>query len=134
MVIDTGVDYQRKKNNPYYLPKTLYRRVLSVIRDYERQKEEINDILYGTSDRDGTVVSGGIAGKPTENMAIRLDKYRKDTEAVEQGLFKIPEEYRKGVYRNIVYRERFPDIATYRTWLRWRQRYVWNVASRLNLV
>lgn len=129
-----GADYQRRKNNKYYLPKTLYRRVLSVIRDYERQKEEISDILFGTSDKDGTAVSGGVAGKPTEDMAIRLDKYRRDTEAVEQGLFKIPEEYRKGVYRNIVYRERFPETAAYRTWLRWKQKYVWYVAKRLNLV
>lgn len=129
-----GADYQRQKNNDFYLPKTLYRRVLSVIRDYERQKEEITNIIFSTSDRDGTVVSGGFPGKPTEDMAIRLDKYRKDTEAVEQGLITIPEEYRKGVFRNIVYRERFPDTAHYNTWLRWKQRYIWQVGKKLNLV
>ena len=127
-------DYQRKKNNPYFLPKTLYRRVLGVIRDYDRQREEINDVLFGTADRDGVAVAGGMPGTPTENAAVRLAQYRQDTEAVEQGLFQIPEEYRKGVFRNIMYGERFPDVAAYRTWLRWRQRFVWYVAKILNLV
>lgn len=127
-------DYQRKVNNPYYLPKTLYRRVLSVIRDYDRQVEEIQDVLYGTADRDGVAVAGGMPGKPTENAAVRLAQYENDTEAVEQALLKIPEEYRKGVFDNIRYREKFPDTAAYRTWLRWRQKFVWYVAEKLNLV
>jgi len=127
-------DYQRKKNNPYYLPKSLYRRVLSVIRDYERQKGEITDILYGTADRDGVAVSGGIPGKPTESIAIRLSQYENDVEAVENALNKIPFEYRSGVFRNIERGERFPDTAHYNTWLTWRQRYVWYVAKGLNLI
>lgn len=127
-------DYQRKKNNPYYLPKTLYRRVLAVIRDYDRQREEINDVLFGTADRDGIAVAGGMPGKPTENAAVRLAQYENDTEAVEQALFHIPEEYRKAVLDNIRYGERFPDTAAYRTWLRWRHRFVWYVAEKLNLV
>ena len=126
-------DYQRKTNNPYHLPKTLYRRVLSVIRDYDRQRQEINNILYGTPDRDDIAVAGGLPGDPTENRAIRLSQYQNDIEAVEKALKKIPEEYRKAVFNNIKYGERFPDTASYRTWLRWRQRFVWYVAEKLNL-
>ena len=127
-------DYQRKKNNPYYLPKTLYRRVLAVIRDYDRQREEINDVLFGTADRDGIAVAGGIPGKPTENAAVRLAQYENDTEAVEQALVHIPEEYRKAVFDNIRYGERFPDTAAYSTWFRWKQRMAWFVAKNLNLI
>lgn len=129
-----GSDYQRRKNNPYYLPRTLYRRVLSVIRDYERQKKEINDILFGTAERDGVAVAGGMPGKPTENIAIRLSQYENDVEAVESALHKIPFEYREGIFRNIVRRERFPETAHYNTWLTWRQRYIWHVAKGLNLI
>lgn len=127
-------DYQKKKNNPYYLPRTLYRRVLSVIRDYDRQKREINDILYGTAERDGIAVAGGKTGNPTENAAIRLAQYENDIEAVEQALAQLPEEYRKGVFNNIRLGERFPDEAHYVTWWRWKQRFVWCVAKNLNLL
>lgn len=51
-------DYQRKLNNSWHLPRTLYRRVLAVIRDYDRQREEINNILYGTAEHDG--LSSGV--------------------------------------------------------------------------
>lgn len=127
-------DYQRKKNNPYYLPKTLYRRVLAVIRDYDRQREEINDVLFGTADRDSIAVAGGMPGKPTENAAVRLAQCENDTEAVEQALVHIPEEYRKAVFDNIRYGERFPDTAAYSTWFRWKQRMAWFVAKNLNLI
>ncbi len=126
-------NYQRKKNNPYFLPNTLYHRVMSVIRDYDRQIEEIDDILFGTSHSD-VVVSGGIAGKPTEEMVIRLSKYERDTSAVERALDKIPYEYQQGVFDNIRYGKRFPDTAHYNTWLRWKQRFIFLVAQNLDLV
>ena len=127
-------DYQCVKNNPYYLPRTLYRRVLSVIRDYERQKGEVTDILYGTSSKDGAMVSGGVPGKPTESAAIRLAQYESDIEVIEKALEKIPFEYRSGVFRNIERGERFPETAHHNTWLMWRKRYIWHVAKGLNLV
>lgn len=127
-------DYQRLKNNPYYLPRTLYRRVLAVVRDYDRQRREINDILYGSAEHDGISVAGGMPGKPTENAAVRLAQYESDTEAVEQAMTQIPEEYRKGVFRNVMYGEKFPLTAHYNTWWRWKQRFVWLVAKKLNLI
>ncbi len=125
-------DYQRKKTNPYILPKTLYRRVLGVIRDYDREKSEIDDILYGTGEHDGA--GGGRVGKPTEGAAVRLLQYSGDVDAVEKALEVIPEEYRKAVFNNIRYGNYFPDNAAYRTWLRYRQRFIYEVAKRLNLV
>ena len=125
-------DYQRQKNNPYLLPKTLYRRVLAVIRDYDRQKDEIDDILFGTGEHDSS--GGGRVGKPVEGAAIRLLQYSGDVEAVEKALDVIPEEYRRAVLDNIRYGNYFPDNAAYRTWLRYRQRFIYEVAKRLNLV
>lgn len=125
-------DYQRKLNNPYRLPKTLYRRVLAVIRDYDRQREEIDNILYGTAERDG--ISSGIPGKPTENAAMRMMQYTGDVEAVERALETIPEEYRREVFANIRYGNRFSDNAHYKTWLHYRQKLIYEVAKKLNLV
>lgn len=127
-------DYQRKRNNPYYLPKTLYHRVIAVIRDYDRQCEEIDNVLYGTADHDGVTVAGGMPGKPTESAALRLAQYENDTEAVEQALIQIPEEYRKEVFDNIRVGERFPNTAHRSTWFRWKRKFVWYVAENLNLV
>lgn len=126
-------DYQHKRDNPYFLPQTLYRRVLSVIRDYRRQRGEVNDILYGTHNAE-VVVTGGIPKSPVESIAIRLEKYTADIEAVEKALEKIPPEYRKSVFENIADGKRFPETAHYNTWLRWRKRFVYYVAKEFNLV
>ncbi len=126
-------DYQHKRDNPYFLPRTLYRRVLAVIRDYRRQRQEVNDILYGTHNAE-VVVTGGMPKSPVESIAIRLEKYTADIEAVEKALEKIPPEYRKAVFENISDGKRFPETAHYNTWLRWRKRFVWLVARELNLV
>lgn len=125
-------DYQRKLNNSWHLPRTLYRRVLAVIRDYDRQREEINNILYGTAEHDG--LSSGVPGKPTENAAMRMMQYTGDVEAVERALETIPEEYRMGVLDNIRYGDRFPCTAHYKTWLRYRQKLIYEVAKKLNLL
>lgn len=127
-------DYQCKKNNIYFLPRSLYLRVLALIRDYERARNEINDIIYGTATKDGVAVSGGRTGNPTENKVIRLEKYQNDVDAVENALSEIPEEYQKGIFRNIVYKEKFPETAHRTTWIRWKERYIWCVARELDLV
>ena len=129
------MDYQRKKNNPYFLPNTLYKRVLAVIRDYDRQRSEIVDILYSLPEKDMTEVPiDNGTGRPTEKKAIKLSLYQNDVDAVVSALEKLPIEYRQGVFKNIVYRERFSDIAAYRTWIRQKQRFVYEVAKNLNLV
>ena len=38
-------NYQAKNNNPYRLPHNLYMRMLYLIKDYERLKEERKEIL-----------------------------------------------------------------------------------------
>lgn len=126
-------DYQRKKNNPYFLPKTLYRRVLSVIRDYDRVKSEVDNILFGSPERD-IGAAGGRIGKPTEAAAIRLAQYENDLDAVNKALDRIPPEYQKAVFSNVSYGERFPSIAHYNTWLKWRQRFIYYCAQNLKLV
>ena len=129
-----SIDYQRKKNNKYYLPKTLYRGVISVIKDYERMSSEADDILFGTPNKD-IVSFGGIPGKPTEQAAIRLAQYTNELEAIEKALEQIPEEYRKAVFRNVAFGERFPaECTSYKTWLRWRKRFIYYCAQNLGLL
>ncbi len=126
-------DYQCQKSNPFYLESSLYRRVLAVIRDYPRQQNEVISILYDTPEKEVSVRSSNSA-RPTEGMALRLALNRNDLEAVTGALEALPEEYQDGVFKNVVYGERFPKTASYRTWLRQKQRFIYQVARNLNLI
>lgn len=123
-------DYQRKKNNSYSLPCYLYKRMLYLIRDYDRLKAERKDILFGTPEHDGAPHSG--FGSPTESKALRL--YMLDTEcsAVEKALNNIPECYRKGIMRNICYYEPYPLDADRTTYGKWKHKFVYFVAKNLH--
>jgi len=125
-------DYQPKTNNPYILPKSLYRRVLAVIRDYDRQKEKMQSILFDTPNNDG--IRSGKIGRPAEDAALRIAQHAGDVELIDKALLIIPEEYRKGIFDNIRYGTHFPDVASYRTWLRYRQRFIYEVAKKLNII
>ena len=122
------------KNNKFYLPKTLYRRVISVIKDYDRMRIEADNILFGTPNKDIATFSG-LVNKPTEKAAIRLAQYTNELEAIEKALEQIPKEYRKAVFRNVAFGERFPaEGAAYKTWLRWRKRFINYCAELLGLI
>ncbi len=127
-------EYQRTKNNPYYLPDTLYKRVIAVIRDYNRQRAEIIEVLYSVPDIENSEISKSGTGKPTEKKADRLWYNQNDVEAVVNGLSSIPEEYQEGVFRNIIYNEKFNNTASYRTWIRQKQRFIYEVAKNLHLI
>ena len=46
-------NYQPKKNNPYILPSNLYMRMLYLVRDYNRLKEEYANIIHEMPHNDG---------------------------------------------------------------------------------
>ena len=121
------------KDNPYHLPRTLYKLVIAIIRDYKRQREEVNNILFGSHFPEISV-KGGSPKSAVESMVARLEKYTTNTTAVEKAVDKIPPEYQKGVFENIADGKRFPEGACYKTWLRWRKKFIWYTAEELKLV
>ena len=140
-------NYQRTKNNPYLLPHNLYMRVLYIIKDYDRMKDEYRDVLdsspspsieTGLDAWGNTVAEFGARraepSNPTEAKALRLALMSDEMHAIEQALMTVPREYRKGVLDAIKYRAPYPDIAGYKTWQRWRQRYIWHVAKILKFI
>ena len=47
-------DYQpNQKNNPYWMEKSVYRRVLAFVRDYDRMVRDYHEILHETAASDG---------------------------------------------------------------------------------
>lgn len=131
-VYDEMRDYQPKKQNQYYLPHTLYRRVLALVRDYPRMTRAREDMIYESPENAG---SRNSMGRPTENKALRIEALSDDIRAIERALDKIPREYRQGVLDNVLYGRRMDDLPGARsTWSRWRGRFLWHVAKNMRWI
>ena len=57
----------------------------------------------------------------------------REEKSIEQALQEIPEEYRQGVFDNIMYHTPYPLTAHYKTWQKWKQRLIYKVAYELVL-
>ena len=126
-------DYQRHKNNPYHLPGSLYKRVLFTVRDYDRMKIEVEDLILLSPDPEGGPKGNG-PGDPTANAAMRIDSIQNQIRAIELALRGIPAEYRKGVFDSVRYRRRYPIDADRSTYARYKNRFIWFVAKNLGLI
>lgn len=108
-------------------------RVLYIIKDYDRLKDEYHTILERSPSAPDGMPRGGKLSNPTEDKGIKLAMISDELHAIEQALMAIPEEYRQGVKQNVLYGTWYPAGGTVRTYQRWKQRFVFNVAKRLNL-
>lgn len=125
-------EYNSKKPKEFHLENSLYLRVLYTVRDYPRIIENIDDILYGNKKTEGSGKSG--IGKPTETKAVKFAEQMNVKNAIDKALERIPTEYRKQVFENIVHKKAFPDYADRTTWSRWRMRFLYFVAENLKLL
>lgn len=125
-------NYQRQKNNPYKLPTGLYRRMIDLVRDYDRIKKAKNDIINSTPEHNG--VTSNTLGNPTENKAIKLAMLSRDCEAVEKAFAKIPKEYHEGIMNNIMYSARYPYTANARTYGYQKSRLAYFIAENLDYI
>lgn len=125
-------DYQRQRKNPYLLPHNVYKQVLYLVKDYDRLRSEQEDILNSAAINDGMPRSLD-PSDPTQRKAERLDRIADQLRAIEGAAVQIPEEYRRGVWNNVLYGMPYPITAGIATWKRWRARYIWHVARRAGL-
>ena len=127
-------DYQRRKNNKYYLPKSVYHRTLWVIRDYERMKEEAESMLVcGGAQNDGMPKGSNLTDRVADVAVKRCDLIR-EIEAIDLSLLDIPEEYRDGVWYNIQYNKPYPIGADRSTYGRYKSKFINQVARGLKLI
>lgn len=124
-------DYQPQKNNPYRLPKPLYKMTLAFIRDHRRKVEEYRNLCEMSPAPPDGLPRGFAIGSPTERLGIRRSELSIAIDAVDAALQAIPEEYRKGVWESIVYYRRFPDDAARSTYSRHKQRFIYHVALNM---
>ena len=127
--------YQRQKNNKYILPTAVYNHTIWQIRDYKRLKEALTLIPQKSpAPPDGMPKAQGYTGDPTYEKVLKMEDIRRVTDAIEEELLLIPPEYRKGVWESIQERKKFPDDADRSTYGRYKSRYVYGVAIRLNYI
>ncbi len=116
-------NYQRKKNNPYLLPKNLYGEVKYMLKDYERLKEEYQKLTEDNSEERNWLLLCTVASKIA---------------AIDAAVSGIPREYRKGVLNNLENEHSkkgyYPADADYRTYQTYKQRLIYLVAKNMNYV
>lgn len=127
-------DYQPHKSNPYWLPKTLYRRVLVTVRDYDRMVEEYREIAHETASSDGGARSSR-PGDPVERKVERMDRLWQDIRAIEMALIRVPAEYRQGVLEKVMTDHWPANIPVGKNGPgRWKSKFLYWVAKNENLI
>ena len=128
-------EYQRQKNNKYILPTAVYNHTIWQIRDYRRLKEALAAIPQESPEPlDGMPRGRGGVGDPVYAKAVKMAAIRRVVDAIESELKAIPSEYRRGVWESIQERKRFPNDADRSTYGRYKSKYVYSVAVRLNYI
>lgn len=122
-------DYQRQKNNKYILPRAQYHRTLWLIRDYYRLKEEAEYGIQTTPDPPDGMPRGTAISDPTADKAIALGRLLDIIHLIERERDAIPEEYRRGVWENVMYGTAYPRDADRSTYGRIKSRFVYGVAK-----
>ncbi len=117
-------DYQ-PKTSPYVMKRSVYLRMLALVRDYPRMRQ----------DYEAALASGG-GGDPTAERALRVERLGTDLRAVHAALSQIPQEYHEGVLDNIIFRVPLVRIegASEKTWSRWKSRFLWELALQQHLI
>jgi len=124
-------EYQPKSNKLLY-PQ--YMRVIYAIRDYGRLKAEYESIAEASPDPPDGMPSGSKISDPTAEKAMRLEELGRQIRAIEAGMEIIPEEYRKQIYNNIVFRIPYDTRHTaYSTYRYWRQKMIMEISRGLRL-
>ena len=99
-------DYQRKRDRKYILPRSVYHRVLWLLRDYDRLLEELAE---------------------TDDNGL-MEKCLNEIDVMDQALEKVPVEYQTGIWDNIIHGKAYPLMADRSTFGYWKSKLIYNVA------
>ena len=124
-------DYQP---NSSPLPRTVWNQCLCLVRDYNRLYEEYEAAIQDSPPPPDGQPKSGEPGDPTCREAVKRVQMSIRLRAVENALFCVPEEYREGVWNNIVKYERYPTDAEPRTYRRWKLRFLKRIAENMYFI
>ena len=125
-------NYQRTRNNPYYLPHNVYMQALYMVRDYGRLCETRQEIITAVPAPGPRVESG--PGDPTARKAALIESISERIYAIEGALSSIPAEYRTNIMNHIQGGGVDLTAISEATWRRWRARLLYYVAQRMRWI
>ncbi|MEG1136388.1 MAG: hypothetical protein RSD65_06275 [Anaerovoracaceae bacterium] len=121
-------DYTLKS---YGLTNEIANQVLWLVRDYKRMKTEYNNTIWDSPDPPDGQPRGNSIGDSTSRKAIKMAELFRKLEAIERSKLEIPEQYREGVWNNLLYKTPYPAGADRTTWWRQKTRFVHRVAEKM---
>lgn len=128
-------DYQRIKQTKYILGRTVYNKTIWRIRDYNRLKDVANSMIdQSPAPRQPKTSQTYKISDPVLDAVAKREKYLKEINVIDKCLELIPEEYRKGVWNNIMYKEPYPQYADRNTYGRYKSKFIFDVAHNLELL
>jgi len=95
-----------------------------MVRDYERQREELQKTLNEATQDD----------YKTSDEVMRSNAYKMRCENIEKSFMVIPVEYRRAVLDGIIHDAGYPNNASVETYRRWRRRLIHQIAVNNNLL
>ena len=125
--------YQRHRGK-YTLPGTVYMKTIYQIRDYYRLKEKIASVIEGSPDPGEVHVAGGKQSSVTEQKAIKISGDNQIIAAIDNALLTVPDEYREGVWENVMVDRPYPADAARSTYGMYKSRFVYNTADNLGWI
>lgn len=117
--------------NKYQLPHPIRMQVIWLVRDYERMKNQYNELAEKSPGPPDGQPRGGSSRDIVQETAMKRIELAAKIEAVEEAYKTIPPEYRRGVWDNVLYRARYPSDAGTATYKRQRKRFLYLVAKKL---
>ena len=121
-------DYYLKTSE---IPEELYRQTLFMIKDYDRMKEEYDNAIWDSPEPPDGQPRGSNAGDPTSREGLKRAELFRKLQAIEQAKLSLPEEYRDGVWNNVLYKTPYPKSAHRKTWWQYKTAFILRVARNM---
>jgi len=122
-------------NKTNELPATVRARCISAVRDYDRMRQELCNILYSSPQHDGQPKGNSVTDQ-TGSKAIRMAELGEQCKAIEQAIITIPDFYRQGILNQINYPEIRYDTsyASAQTWSHWKHEFLFQIAINMKYI
>lgn len=121
-------DYYLKTSE---IPEELYRQTLFMIKDYDRMKEEYDNAIWDSPEPPDGQPRGGNTGDPTSREGMKRAELFRKLQAIEQAKLSLPEDYRDGVWNNVLYKTPYPKSAHRKTWWQYKTAFILRVARNM---
>lgn len=113
------------------LPDALANQVIWLVKDYDRMKTEYDEAIWDSPDPPDGQPRGNNNSDPTSREAMKRAELFRKLQAVEQARLAIPEVYRDGVWRNVLYRTPYPKDASRKTYWSHKSGFLYKVAENM---